>query len=164
MSYLFASRIRASRSPSRDVPYQEREQEDEESLFAPVNRPLLAAVDLTALLIFAAVRKVFPTAGAALDLSAIAPFVFVWFITSPVSGVYAKSEDARSDLYTVTKAWILSFPIGYFIRAIRSGYIPPTSHVAIAFFSTLFHLIGARLFFAMMDQNAEDEDEDDSPV
>ena len=144
-----------------DVPYLDNHEDDEEPSSPPMYRPILAAVDLAALILFAALRKADIAAGGG-DLLAlvkrIVPFVFSWIITSPISGVYAppkRSDDIYSELFTAIKAWIVSFPLGFILRAMMDGNIPSLSTIVVTFFFTLIHLVGARVFFSMVDQTYE---------
>ena len=126
------------------------------SLTTPLDRPVLAAVDVAALLGFAAVGKASHSADGSLDVGAVAsvafPFVTSWLLTSPLTGVY--SDDAKDgnvvseSFLKAAKGWIVAIPIGIAMRGVIKGYVPPVSFAVVTMIATLVIVGGARVLFA----------------
>jgi len=126
------------------------------SLTTPLDRPVLAAVDVAALLGFAAVGKASHSADGSLDIGAVAsvafPFVTSWLLTSPLTGVY--SDDAKDgnvvseSFLKAGKGWIVAIPIGIALRGVIKGYVPPVSFAVVTMIATLVIVGGARVLFA----------------
>ena len=126
------------------------------SLTTPLDRPVLAAVDVAALLGFAAVGKASHSADGSLDIGAVAsvafPFVTSWLLTSPLTGVY--SDDAKDgnvvseSFLKAAKGWIVAIPIGIAMRGVIKGYVPPVSFAVVTMIATLVIVGGARVLFA----------------
>ena len=126
----------------------------------PLDRPVLAAVDLVALLVFSGIGKAShsPVDGS-LDLLAIAavalPFIVAWFGTSPLTGVFSPDERSPDsnliqDTFVKTaKGWLVAIPLGCVFRSIMKGYIVPLSFVAVTMIATLIILGAARVLFAV---------------
>lgn len=130
----------------------------------PLDRPVLAGVDLLSLLVFAAVGKASHAANGELDplavLGTAAPFVVSWFLTSPLSGVYDPRANRRrrpsdniivSELQTAAKGWILSVPLGIVFRGVIKGYVPPVPFIIVTLIATLVILGGARVLFSVVE-------------
>ena len=130
----------------------------------PLDRPVLAGVDLLSLIIFAAVGKASHAANGELDplavLGTAAPFVVSWFLTSPLSGVYDPRANRRrrpsdnmivSELQTAVKGWILSVPLGIVLRGVIKGYVPPVPFIIVTLIATLVILGGARVLFSVVE-------------
>ena len=125
-------------------------------LSTPLDRPVLAAVDVVALLGFAAVGKASHSADGSLDIGAVAsvafPFVTSWLLTSPLTGVY--TEDARDgnvaseSFLKAAKGWIVAVPLGIALRGVIKGYVPPISFAIVTMIATLVIVGGARVLFA----------------
>ena len=125
-------------------------------LSTPLDRPVLAAVDVVALLGFAAVGKASHSADGSLDIGAVAsvafPFVTSWLLTSPLTGVY--TEDARDgnvaseSFLKAAKGWIVAVPLGIALRGVIKGYGPPVSFAIVTMIATLVIVGGARVLFA----------------
>ena len=125
-------------------------------LSTPLDRPVLAAVDVVALLGFAAVGKASHSADGSLDIGAVAsvafPFVTSWLLTSPLTGVY--TEDARDgnvaseSFLKAAKGWIVAVPLGIALRGVIKGYVPPVSFAIVTMIATLVIVGGARVLFA----------------
>ena len=66
------------------------------TMYTPFNRPLLAAIDTTALIIFAAIGKSSHTTTGDIDIIAVLltafPFVTAWLLTSPITNVYSPDD------------------------------------------------------------------------
>ena len=126
------------------------------SLTTPLDRPVLAAVDVAALLGFAAVGKASHSADGSLDIGAVAsvafPFVTSWLLTSPLTGVYtddAKDGNVVSESFLKAgKGWIVAIPIGIALRGVIKGYVPPVSFAVVTMIATLVIVGGARVLFA----------------
>ena len=125
-------------------------------LSTPLDRPVLAAVDVVALLGFAAVGKASHSADGSLDVGAVAsvafPFVTSWLLTSPLTGVY--TEDAKDgnvvseSFLKAAKGWIIAVPLGIALRGVIKGYVPPVSFAIVTMIATLVIVGGARVLFA----------------
>ena len=125
-------------------------------LSTPLDRPVLAAVDVVALLGFAAVGKASHSADGSLDIGAVAsvafPFVTSWLLTSPLTGVY--TEDAKDgnvvseSFLKAAKGWIIAVPLGIALRGVIKGYVPPLPFCIVTMIATLVIVGGARVLFA----------------
>ena len=125
-------------------------------LSTPLDRPVLAAVDVVALLGFAAVGKASHSADGSLDIGAVAsvafPFVTSWLLTSPLTGVY--TNDARDgnvvseSFLKAARGWIIAVPLGIALRGVIKGYVPPVSFAIVTMIATLVIVGGARVLFA----------------
>jgi len=127
----------------------------------PTERPILALIDAGALLGFAAIGKASHSAvDGSLDLVTVAttafPFLASWFLTSPLTGVYAPSarnQDSnlvQDTLIQTAKGWALAIPLGCVLRGIMKGYVPPTSFVIVTLIATLVILTGTRVLYAVV--------------
>lgn len=137
-------------------------QEDEPSssglstLSTPLDRPVLAIVDLLSLFLFAGIGKASHSADGSLDIGAVLitafPFVTSWFLTSPLTGVYSdddQSESVVKDAFIKTaKGWIVAIPLGCVLRGVIKGYVPPLPFVIVTLIATLVILGGARVIFS----------------
>jgi Protein of unknown function (DUF3054) len=138
---------------------------------SPRDRPLLAALDLTSLLVFAAVGKAShatAVSDGSLDLFAVAitaaPFVASWFLTAPLTGVYQRLEQhktgtsggtttkqvAIASLVQTAKGWAVAVPLGCAIRGVIKGYVPPVPFVIVTLIVTLVLLGGTRALYAVI--------------
>lgn len=123
----------------------------------PLDRPLLALVDVSALTAFAAVGKASHNSDGSLELTAVAltalPFWLAWLGTSPFTGVYKSTENKdnliKATLQQVVVGWALAIPLGCVLRGFIKGYIPPIPFVVVTLVSTLIILSIARLVFAV---------------
>lgn len=129
----------------------------ESSLSSPFDRPVLAAVDATALLVFAGIGKASHSPDGSLDIGAVvltaAPFVASWLLTSPITGVYSP-DDRQTNLIkgTVIKAskgWAVAVPLGCVLRGLIKGYAPPLPFVIVTLIATLVILSVARIVFSL---------------
>ena len=126
------------------------------NLSTPLDRPVLAAVDVVALLGFAAVGKASHSADGSLDIGAVAsvafPFVTSWLLTSPLTGVY--TEDAKDgnvvseSFLKAAKGWMIAVPLGIALRGVIKGYVPPLPFCIVTMIATLVIVGGARVLFA----------------
>eukprot|EP00563_Minutocellus_polymorphus_P019771 CAMPEP_0197726172 /NCGR_PEP_ID=MMETSP1434-20131217/13828_1 /TAXON_ID=265543 /ORGANISM="Minutocellus polymorphus, Strain CCMP3303" /LENGTH=206 /DNA_ID=CAMNT_0043312013 /DNA_START=57 /DNA_END=677 /DNA_ORIENTATION=+ len=150
-----AVHVRARHSPVLSMQQQDGD-DGSGSLSTPLDRPVLAAVDVAALLGFAAVGKASHSADGSLDIVAVAsvafPFVTSWLLTSPLTGVYtddAKDGNVVSESFLKTaKGWIVAVPIGIALRGVIKGYVPPISFAIVTLVATLVIVGGARVLFA----------------
>lgn len=125
-------------------------------LSTPLDRPVLAAVDVVALLGFAAVGKASHSADGSLDIGAVAsvafPFVTSWLLTSPLTGIYTEdAEDGNvvsESFLKAAKGWIVAVPLGIALRGVIKGYVPPVSFAIVTMIATLVIVGGARVLFA----------------
>jgi hypothetical protein len=117
----------------------------------------LAAVDVVALFLFAAIGKASHAPDGSLDIPAIGmtafPFVLSWLATSPLTGVYSDDDTSsgviQDTLAKTAKGWILAVPLGCVLRGVIKGYAPPLPFVIVTMIATLMILGGARVVFAL---------------
>ena len=125
--------------------------------YTPADRPVLAAVDVIGLIIFALIGKSSNSADGSLDLPGVLftafPFASAWLVTSPLTGIYAPDE-IRGDSNVVTstalkvaKGWVVAVPLGIVLRGLLKGYVPPVPFIIVTMISTLVILAGIRLLF-----------------
>jgi hypothetical protein len=127
------------------------------SLSTPLDRPLLAAIDVAALTVFSAVGKASHSADGSLDISAVAavafPFVTSWLVTSPLTGVFTpdnRSENLVKDAFLKTaNGWIFAIPLGCVVRGVIKGYVPPVPFVIVTMIATLVILTVCRILFSV---------------
>lgn len=132
---------------------------DDTSLSTPLDRPVLALVDLASLLTFAAVGKASHTPDGSIDPIATAsvafPFLTAWFAISPLTGVYSQDERGGSLILETFiksgKGWIVAIPLGCVIRGIIKGYVPPAPFVVVTMVATFVILGLGRLLFAVLE-------------
>ena len=142
--------------------------EDEQAVAAisssPKDRPVLAAIDLASLFVFAAVGKASHASDGSLDLigTAItaAPFIASWFLTAPFTGVYEKlvynaDQSSTKDVAIVSfvqtfKGWALAVPLGCAARGVIKGYVPPVPFIVVTLLATLVLLGGTRALYAVI--------------
>ena len=138
-----------------------------QQLTTPLDKPVLAVTDLLSLLLFAGIGKASHSADGSLDLPAVlqtaAPFLFAWFGTSPLTGVY-KDIDLGSDGLVdvgrlVAKGWIVAIPLGCALRGLVKGYVPPLPFVVVTMISTLVILGGSRILFAVVENKVVQSNE-----
>ena len=122
---------------------------------ALASRPGLALLDLTSLLIFAAIGKASHTADGSIDFTSVLvtalPFIVSWFSVSPLLGSYdrlATQDTGGAFLYTA-RGWCLAIPLGCVLRGIIKGYVPPTPFVIVTMISTLVILGGSRALYTV---------------
>ena len=127
------------------------------SMWTPLDRPLLAMVDLASLVTFSAVGKASHAADGSIDVGAVAlvalPFVSAWFLTSPFTGVYAPDDRdtnlVKDAFFKAGKGWIVAVPLGCVLRGVIKGYVPPVPFVLVTLVATLVIIGGARVLFAV---------------
>ena len=137
--------------------YAQQNDDSESSISTPFDRPVLAAVDIAALMIFAGVGKASHSADGSLDVAAVAmtaaPFVALCFLASPATGIYTP-DDRGENLILGTaiktaKGWALAVPLGCALRGVIKGYVPPLPFVIVTLIATLVILCGARIIFSV---------------
>ena len=129
------------------------------TIYTPLDRPLLAIVDTAALVIFAAIGKSSHSADGSLDLLAVLitafPFITAWLTTSPLTGVYSPDDRETNIMISTTskvaKGWVLAIPLGIVLRGVIKGYVPPTPFIIVTLLSTLVILAGARILFSVVE-------------
>mmetsp|Transcript_25088 Transcript_25088/g.35141 ORF Transcript_25088/g.35141 Transcript_25088/m.35141 type:complete len:212 (+) Transcript_25088:72-707(+) len=150
---------RTFRSTSSVLSMQNQDEEEKtglNSLSTPLDRPVLAVVDLLSLFLFAGIGKASHSADGSLDIGAVLitalPFVAAWFLTSPLTGVYSDDDQSKnviSDAFVKTaKGWIVAIPLGCVLRGVIKGYVPPLPFVIVTMIATLVILGGARVVFS----------------
>ena len=163
--FLDQSKTTLSLTKNTDTTTTTQTSKSSSSWSTPLDRPVLAGVDLLSILIFASVGKASHAANGELDplsiLGTAAPFVISWFLTSPLSGVYdprAKNCPSSSDqnvvvseLQTTAKGWILSVPLGIVLRGVIKGYVPPIPFIIVTLIATLVILTGSRVLFSVVE-------------
>jgi Protein of unknown function (DUF3054) len=134
------------------------------SFSSPLNQPIMAALDVGALVIFAAVGKASHASDGSLDLWTVfqtaLPFVLAWFSTSFLTGVYSNLAAASYssslennnewllDSWKQTAVgWIIAMPLGCVGRGIIKGYPPPIPFVIVTMIATLILLGGTRSLY-----------------
>lgn len=104
---------------------------------APKRSALLAAGDLAALVLFAAVGRANHGEGDALGavLVTAAPFVAAWALAAAPLGAFgpeARGRDVPAALLAGAKAWALAAPLGLALRAVsQGGRAPPLPFVLV---------------------------------
>ncbi|KAL7525139.1 hypothetical protein ACHAWF_001230 [Thalassiosira exigua] len=129
------------------------------SLYSPLDRPLLAVVDVMSLIVFAAIGKSSHGEDGTLNLLGVLitafPFVTAWLATSPITGVYSPDERednmVASTIAKVGKGWILAVPLGVVLRGVIRGYAPPVPFIVVTLISTLVIVAGARIIFNVVE-------------
>lgn len=122
----------------------------------PFDRPVLAGLDLLAILLFAYIgTSSHNSASDYLAVLAVAvPFLISWFSTTPFLGLY--KQDATSDkmtaLTTTAKGWIVAIPLGCVLRGIIKGYVPPLPFVVVTMIATLVVLAGTRVAYTTISE------------
>lgn len=137
----------------------QNDSDEPSGLSTPLDRPILAMVDLASLLTFAAVGKASHTPDGSIDPLATAsvafPFLVAWFATSPFTGVYSPDERTGNlllDTFVKSgKGWIVAVPLGCVIRGIIKGYVPPLPFVVVTMIATFVILGLGRLLFAVLE-------------
>jgi len=129
------------------------------TIYTPLDRPLLAIVDTISLIIFAAIGKSSHSADGSLDLLAVLitafPFITAWMVTSPLTGVYSPDDRETNVMIStaskVAKGWVLAIPLGIALRGVIKGYVPPTPFIIVTLLSTLVILAGVRILFSVVE-------------
>lgn len=127
------------------------------TIYTPLDRPLLAVVDSISLVIFAAIGKSSHSADGSLDLIGILitafPFITAWLATSPLTGVYSPDDREQNILSStalkVGKGWIVAVPLGIALRGVIKGYVPPVPFIIVTLIATLVILAGVRILFSV---------------
>ncbi|CAN6450165.1 unnamed protein product [Victoria cruziana] len=121
------------------------------SLFSKWGRiGLLAAGDVTCLLLFAAIGRwnhglpVFESE----TLQTADPFIAGWFLSAYFLGGYGPdgrgTNGLQKAILAAAKSWAAGIPLGLIIRSSVSGHIPPTAFILVSAGSTALLLIGWR--------------------
>ena len=146
-------------------PFNSNNNDDESSIieqtsYTPFNRPLLAAIDTIALIIFAAIGKSSHTTTGDIDIIAVLltafPFVTSWLLTSPITNVYSPDDTDTSNILLstakkVVKGWGVAIPLGVVLRGVIKGYAPPVPFIIVTLISTFVILVLARVLFAIVE-------------
>jgi hypothetical protein len=130
-------------------------------LSTPIDRPLLAIVDIIGLIIFALIGKSSHSSDGSVDLVGVVftafPFVTAWLATSPITGIYSPDERgdgtnmATSTVIKVAKGWAVAIPLGIMLRVLIKGYAPPLSFVVVTLITTLVILAVTRVLFNVLE-------------
>jgi hypothetical protein len=125
----------------------------------PLDRPLLALMDLILLLVFASIGKASHSdIDGSIDLIAVAktagPFVCSWFVVTPFLGCFTPmaTGDLKGAALTTTKGWIVAIPLGCVIRGIFKGYVPPLPFVIVTLIATWVLLVGGRAIYTALSE------------
>ena len=131
------------------------------SYYTPADRPVLAAVDVVGLIIFALIGKSSHSADGSIDLAGVLstalPFVSSWLATSPLTGVYSPDQRGSdtsmvtSTAIKVAKGWAVAVPLGIVMRGVLKGYVPPVPFIIVTMISTLVILAGIRIVFNVLE-------------
>lgn len=118
---------------------------------SPLDKPILAVLDLVALLVFAGVGKASHATDGSLDLLAVGvtafPFIFSWLATSFFTGVYGPIDSQKwlqSSFQQTLQGWIVAIPIGCVGRGLIKGYVPPVPFLIVTMIATLIMLGATR--------------------
>ena len=104
---------------------------------APTRSALLAAGDVAALVLFAAIGRANHGEGDALGavLATAAPFVAAWALAAAPSGAFgpeARGRDVPAALLAGARAWAFAAPLGLALRAAsQGGRAPPLPFVLV---------------------------------
>jgi hypothetical protein len=138
---------------------------------SPLDKPVLAVLDLVVLLVFAGIGKASHASDGSLDLLAIGitafPFIVSWFATSFFTGVYGPIDDdddeqwlQSSSFQQTLQGWIVAIPLGCVGRGLIKGYIPPAPFVIVTMVATLVMLGATRSAYQFVtSRTAEKEKE-----
>lgn len=128
----------------------------------PLDRPVLAAVDTLAILVFAAIGKASHAPDGSIDFLSVGmtafPFLLSWFVTSPLLGCYKPdaTSDIKSAVVQTGKGWFVAVPLGCALRGIIKGYVPPAPFVIVTLIATLVILsIGRAAYTALSELYVE---------
>ena len=129
------------------------------TIYTPLDRPLLAIVDTISLVIFAAIGKSSHSADGSPDSLAVLitafPLITAWMVTSPLTGVYSPDDRETNVMIStaskVAKGWVLAIPLGIALRGVIKGYVPPTPFIIVTLLSTLVILAGVRILFSVVE-------------
>ena len=124
---------------------------------SPLDRPILSAIDATALFIFAGIGKASHSAvDGSLDVFAVLvtafPFLVSWFLIAPLVGSYTPeaTRDVKSAVIQTAKGWALAVPMGCLLRGVIKGYVPPIPFVIVTLISTLVILSAGRAGYTFL--------------
>ena len=131
------------------------------TFYTPADRPVLAAIDVIGLIVFALIGKSSHSADGSINVMAVLstafPFVTAWLATSPLTGVYSPDERGgdtnviSSTAIKVGKGWVVAVPLGIVMRGVLKGYVPPVPFIIVTMISTLVILAGIRLLFNIVE-------------
>jgi len=132
--------------------------------------PILAALDVVALVGFAAVGKASHAPDGSIDLGAVLvtafPFVTAWLATSPLTGIYQPLDSspssttidvAREALFQTAKGWAIAVPLGCALRGVIKGYVPPAPFVIVTLIATLVILSVVRVAYAVATSSLQED-------
>ena len=126
---------------------------------SPLDRPVLSAIDATALFVFAGVGKASHSAvDGSLDLAAVGvtafPFLVSWFVIAPLVGSFTPeaTRDVKSAAFQTAKGWILAVPVGCLLRGLIKGYVPPLPFVVVTLIATLVILSMGRVGYTVLSE------------
>ncbi|KAL3938604.1 MAG: hypothetical protein SGBAC_006521 [Bacillariaceae sp.] len=138
------------------------ESADEEVPSNPIDRPVLAAIDAVAILVFAAIGKASHAPDGSIDFLSVGvtafPFLLSWFLTAPLMGCFTPgaTSDIKSAVVQTGKGWIIAVPLGCALRGVIKGYVPPVPFVIVTFIATLVILsIGRSAYTALSELYVE---------
>jgi hypothetical protein len=124
----------------------------------PLDRPLLAALDLMAIILFSSVGKASHSSDGSIDPLAVLwvalPFLISWFTITPFLGLYGDDATKSKTVAAIkaAKGWIIAVPIGCVLRGILKGYIPPVPFVIVTMIATLVIIGGTRVAYSAVNE------------
>jgi hypothetical protein len=124
---------------------------------SPLDRPVLAALDFAAILLFALVGTA-SHAKDGIDLLAVVavavPFWISWFLVTPFLGLYSDKAtiDTMGAFLKATKGWIVAVPLGCVLRGIIKGYVPPIPFIVVTMIATLVMIGGTRVVYTAVNE------------
>lgn len=138
------------------------ESADEGVPSTPIDRPVLAAIDAVAILVFAAIGKASHAPDGSIDFLSVGmtafPFLLSWFLTAPLMGCFTPgaTSDIKSAVVQTGKGWIIAVPLGCALRGVIKGYVPPVPFVIVTLIATLVILsIGRSAYTALSELYVE---------
>ncbi|KAA8493978.1 Adenylate kinase 8 [Porphyridium purpureum] len=109
-----------------------------------LNRPVLAAGDLSMFLVFASIGQMNHKESVDLlsTLQVAFPFALGWVLGSPVLGAYtaAATSSQSAVLACVARSALVALPLGLAIRGLETSHVPPPSFAGIAMITNLILL------------------------
>ena len=131
-------------------------------LTTPFDKPILASLDFVSLVTFAAIGKASHSADGSLDIGAVLttafPFLFSWFATSPLTGIYneisrkgKENNELLGACKMTLKGWVVAVPLGIVGRGLIKGYMPPVPFIIVTMIATLVILTAVRLLYTIVE-------------
>lgn len=148
-----------------------------------LDRPVLAGLDLVALLVFAGIGRASHASDGSIDVFATVqtafPFVVAWFLSSFFTGVYDDPINAADDATgsntnynnvvldswkQTAKGWVVAVPLGCVGRGLIKGYVPPASFVIVTMVATLVILGTTRMVYNIVAASTGSQDDNNASI